>query len=156
MEQIGAAYEQLTAQAHASLERSLLQQLTQLCAPALEWEFSLSRAVRQSSVSRLLGRLQENPTRQRYTTFVQELLAGRLLYFFREYSVLARLVGTTMAFWVAANGEFLSRLSTDRNDLQALFLGKGELGQVMEIWPDLSDRHNQGRAVMMVRFAGGL
>ena len=166
-----AGYPLLTAQARADLERDLLHQLTALCAPALELEFSVFRLLRQTGFTRLLGQRTETPSRARYEAFVAAMRAGKLATFFREYSVLARLAGTVMNFWVAANSELLCRLAADGPAIQAVFLdgvtqanaaqAQGaqdhtELGPVVAVHPSLSDRHHQGRTVVELRFACGL
>lgn len=158
LQQMAAAhYQHLAPAAHSALERSLLRQLTHLCAPTLDLEFSLKRAIRQTSFSRLLGQTQPQAGKTRYLEFVQGLLGGKFSNFFREYTVLARLVGTALEFWVAATAEFLERLAVDLPTLQVQF-GDAKpdlLGQVTAIQPALSDRHHQGRTVMIVHFANG-
>ena len=65
-------------------------------------------------------------TAQLYDAFVEEMTAGGLTSFFREYAVVARLVGTLIDDWVENTAAFLERLDADRADLIETF-GVGNL-----------------------------
>lgn len=159
----------LSEAAYASLERSLLKRLASVCAECLQMEFSTFRLLRQSSLMRLLTRLQGSKTNEEYKNFIKELAKGGLLTFFQKYSVLARLVTVVIDFWVEATAEFLQRLESDLPTIQSTFLKDTSEGlspefdseactplQVVAIEPFLSDPHNQGRSVMALTFASGL
>jgi type 2 lantibiotic biosynthesis protein LanM len=147
----------ISEDAQAHLERSLLRQLVGLFVLPLELEFSIFRVLNgYSGLSHLIGQLQSGSSRQLYTRFVDRLLSDGLRSFFQEYSVLARLASIAVEFWVGAIGEFLERLASDRNELQAIFQVEGELGQVVAAETGLSDPHNCGRAVIILTFASGL
>jgi type 2 lantibiotic biosynthesis protein LanM len=156
IERAGSSYQLLSAAAHAQLERNFLEQLTGLCISPLELEFSVFRSFNDSPLVRLIGQLQGNSSRQQYTEFVKSLLNDGLLSFFQEYSVLARLVATATDFWVDAVGEFLLRLASDWDKIQLTFQGDKELGQVVAVKTALSDPHNRGRSVIIVKFASDL
>lgn len=160
---------QLTCEsAYLSLERSLLQTLSNLCSKTLDFEFSRFRPFGQN----LLNLLEkETKSQVYYNAFVQELLQDGLLSFFQKYSVLGRLIATKMDFWVEAIAEFLQRLEEDMSEIQKLFQPKQEssleaeeelsrsnsyIGKVTKIKPTLSDAHNQGRHVMALTFESGL
>ncbi|MEQ9481960.1 type 2 lanthipeptide synthetase LanM family protein [Coleofasciculus sp. F4-SAH-05] len=153
----GDSYPNLTAAACADLERSLLVSLSSLCSSSMELKFSAFRAKRQSTLSRLLGQIQNSYTKTHYRAFIQQMLqGGGLLAFFQDYPVLARLVATVTDFWVDATGEFIQRLTADWSTIQQTFQPDIELGQVNSINPCKSDPHNQGRAVIEVSFTSGL
>ena len=152
----GSHYDLLSDKAHASLERGLLRWLSNLCSPSMELEFSVFRASRQSTLARLQEKLSSADSRKHYRDFIQVLLAGGLLEFFREYPVLARLVATATDLWVDANNEFLWRLASDWSEIQRTFQDETELGQVIAVRSNLSDRHHNGRSVTAVTFASGL
>ena len=154
--QAGSYYELLSEEAHATFERSLLSWLSYLCSSSMELEFSVFRASRQSTAVRLLGKSTNEPSREQYRDFIQGLLAGGLLAFFREYPVLARLVATVTDMWVDATQEFLWRLASDWPEIQKTFQAEMELGQIIAIEHFLSDRHHNGRSVAIVTFASGL
>lgn len=163
--------------AYLSLERSLLQQLVNLCGETLELEFSRFRPLGHS----LFNLLVKEPTASKsnhYSAFVQKLLQDGLLAFFQKYPVLGRLVATAIDLWVEATVEFLERLKADQAEIQQLFLPKlksfgaeaeqeecrsksspcpnSQLGKVIEIHPNLSDPHNRGRRVIALKFESGL
>ncbi|HAZ44442.1 MAG TPA: type 2 lantipeptide synthetase LanM [Cyanobacteria bacterium UBA11369] len=154
--QVGSHYDLLSESAHANLEHSLLKWLSYLCSLSLELEFSVFRASRQSTVARLKGNLTGNHSGRQYQDFIKDLLAGRLLAFFKEYSVLARLVATVTDLWVDATEELISRLASDWSEIQKTFQAETELGQVVAVKPFLSDRHHSGRSVTAIMFASGL
>ncbi|MBD2243784.1 type 2 lanthipeptide synthetase LanM family protein [Nostoc sp. FACHB-888] len=155
VERAGSSYQLLSKAAHTQLERSLLKQLTGLCVSPLDLEFSIFRSFNDSPLIRAIAQLQDNFSRQQYTKFVKNLLNDGLLSFFQEYSVLARLVATAMDFWVDAVAEFLLRLASDWGKIQLTFQGE-ELGQVVAVDSALSDPHNCGRSVIIVKFASDL
>ncbi len=152
----GSSYELLSATAHAQLERSLLKQLSTIFALPLDLEFSLFRSCRGSQLARLIEQLQKNSSKSKYIEFVQNLLNDGLLSFFQEYSVVARLAATVTDFWVEAVGEFLHRLASDWEKIQQSFQKDRELGQVVAVEASLSDPHNRGRSVFIVKFASNL
>ncbi|WP_019503703.1 type 2 lanthipeptide synthetase LanM family protein [Pleurocapsa sp. PCC 7319] len=148
------SYQLVSEEAFTSLERSLLKQLVSICLPCLQSEFSIFRALKQSSLTSLLEQLQDSVSDELYQNFVNGLTTGRLLAFFKKYSVLARLVSVTIDFWVEATSEFIRRLKSDLPIIEQTFLK--DTDQVVSIKPCLSDSHNQGRYVMALTFASGL
>jgi type 2 lantibiotic biosynthesis protein LanM len=152
--QTDTSYQLLSEEAHTSLERSLLRHLASICAQCLQLEFSAFRALKQSSLSRLLGQLQSSVSNEQYQDFVKRLTTGGLLPFFQKYSVLARLVAIAIDFWVEATAEFLQRLRSDVPTIEQTFLR--DIGQVVAIEPFLSDPHNRWRSVVSLTFASGL
>lgn len=152
----GFNYKLLSDAAHASIEASLLRWLAHLCAPSLELEFSIFRSTKQSTLIHFLRKSNNDYSRQNYKDFIKGLLEGRVLAFFQEYPVLARLMATLTDFWVDASKEFLWRLASDWSEIQRMFQTETELGQVVAVQTDLSDHHNNGRSVMAIKFASGL
>jgi lantibiotic modifying enzyme len=137
----------LSEAVHISLERQLLLKLASLGVRALELEFSKFKAQKQSADISLTQQ-QSVHSNVQYQTFIQDLKAEGLLSFFQKYSVLARLVATTIDFWVEEKAEFLQRLASDLPTIQQTFQEK--TGDVVAIQFDLSDPHNRGRSVMAV------
>jgi len=152
----GLSYDLLSKQAHDSLEHNLLRWLSFLCSPSLEFEFSVFYTSRQSTVAQLLGKLTRDYYREKYRDFIKSLFAGGVLEFFLEYPVLARLVATTIDFWVNAFGELISRLASDHSAIKKTFKPEIDLGKVIHIEPFLSDRHNHGRSITALTFSSGL
>ena len=88
--------------------------------------------------------------------FVQNMLQGGLADFFREYSVLARLLATITDLWVEATVEFLMRLAADWPDLQRVFGVHGALDRVTNVESSLSNPYRGRRRVMALTFTSGL
>ena len=151
--QAAEAYHFLCEQAHASLQRTLLQTLIEYAGQALYLEFSIEHALAQSPLERLLELAQDDDDRTRYQQFVERMRQGGLVAFFQEYTVLARLLATITDLWVEATVEFLQRLAADRSEMQQVFGGESELGQVIRIQPALSDAHRGRRQVLALTFA---
>ncbi|BAY42699.1 hypothetical protein SAMD00079811_02770 [Scytonema sp. HK-05] len=151
--QVGASWQLLSEAVHISLERQLLSKLASLGVRALDLEFSKFKAQKQSADISLTQQQSEHSNVQ-YQTFIEDLKAEGLLSFFQKYSVLARLVATTIDFWVEEKAEFIQRLASDLPTIQQTFQEK--TGQVVEIQGNLSDPHNRGRSVMAVTFESEL
>ncbi|GAP94813.1 type 2 lanthipeptide synthetase LanM family protein [Leptolyngbya sp. NIES-2104] len=156
MARSGFNYFLLSAESHATLERSLLQSLTLLCSQAMGDDFLVFRLYEQPCLIRQIGQLEGSHSTEQYDKFIRKMLAGELLNFFQEYAVLARLVATLTDFWVNHFSEFLQRLASDWSNIQVTFQGGAELGQVVSIQPGLSDAHHNGRSVIKLTFASGL
>jgi type 2 lantibiotic biosynthesis protein LanM len=149
-------YTLLSNNAHLSLERSLLSHLASLCGSSMELEFSIFRATRQSKMARILKESKNSDSKHYYQDFIQEMLSGKILAFFQEYPVLARLMATAIDFWVDANSELIYRLTSDWSEIQQTFQPEIELLQVTAIDPLLSDHHHNGRSVAAITFESGL
>jgi type 2 lantibiotic biosynthesis protein LanM len=147
----------LSGLAQRTLERQLLRRLVSLSDRALYLEFSIFRASKQDSFERLIGQGSGGGTRY-YRTFVEQMFAGGLLSFFREYSVLARLMAMAVDQWVTNTAELLRRLAADWEAIELLLSDGGvpvELGEVVALRTDLSDLHQHGRSVGALTFASG-
>ncbi|MGH7999678.1 MAG: DUF4135 domain-containing protein, partial [Brasilonema sp.] len=151
--QLGASWQLLSEAVHISLERQLLLKLAFLGVRSLELEFSKFKAQKQSTAISLTQEQGEHSNVQ-YQTFIEDLKAEGLLSFFQKYSVLARLVVTTIDFWVEEKAEFIQRLALDLPTIQQTFPEK--TNHVVEIQGNLSDPHNRGRSVMALTFESGL
>ncbi len=155
--QVGSLFNRLSESAHINLERNLIEYLVELCAWSMNLEFSVFCATKETRLLvDSLDNLNNVHSKQHYQDFIKSMLECKLLDFFREYPVLARLVITVIDFWVDGNAELLKRLESDWFEIQKIFQAGKELGQVLEIQPNLSDRHHNGRSVTAVTFASGL
>jgi type 2 lantibiotic biosynthesis protein LanM len=148
--QITSSWELLSQSSQTSLERQLLVQLATLCASSLELEFSQFKALKLSTFTLCKKNINSN---QHYQIFIQECKTNKLLPFFQKYSVLARLVGTAMNFWIEEKVEFLQRLASDLPIIQETF--QENISQVVAIKANLSDAHNRGRSVIALTFNSG-
>jgi type 2 lantibiotic biosynthesis protein LanM len=154
--QADAACALLLPAARKTLIESLLEDLSRLCWPTLQVEFSMFRNLYQSPLDQFFPAADSAPSRELYETFLHRLLGSGLAAFFREYAVLGRVLATRVAAWASATAEFLERLAADRPQIQSAF-GKGmDPGRVTAIEPALSDPHCGGRVVHVLQFASGL
>lgn len=153
----GSALNNLGENAVCSFQRWLLAALAQLAALPLALEFQL--VVTQHDPLAILPRREADvapPSKDLYCRFVFNLLQGRLLRFFGQYAVLARLVSVAAGHWAEFVAEFCNRLNEDRPALSAQFNGGQELGIVVSVNLALSDPHHCGRSVVICTFSSGL
>lgn len=154
---LGESYHLLADQAHASLERYLLLTLSRLSCQALMTDFKVFCATRQ--ISTLFFNpppVEGNFSCKLYLRFVKGMLEGNLLTFFREYSVLGRLMATALDQWLASVGEFGERLAADWPEIEQVFASGQKLEQVSMADAGLSDNHNGGRTVFKLQFSSSL
>ncbi len=150
-ERAGAACELLSDCAHASMERALLARLTAVCARALHAEFSVFRSCRQQASFASLFAGGTNL----YAAFCADLRGGGLLEFFNEYSVAARLCATVTDSWVDATAELVTRLAADLPSIEQTFNRGKPLGVAATIRAGVSDPHEGGRGVAILRWDTG-
>jgi type 2 lantibiotic biosynthesis protein LanM len=94
--------------------------------------------------------------RERFADFIrQQSTPAALVALFREYPVLARLVGTASQFAADAGLELMSRFTDDRAAIVAELLGGEDPGPAVAVDNSLGDPHRRGRSVAAVRFANG-
>lgn len=118
--------------ARTSLERALLERLVEAAGYALLASLRAERAIGGGA----------------YDTFVARMRDGGLSAVFAEHIVLPELVELTLDQWLATSSELLARFAEDR-----ALLGAAN-AQIDALDPELSDRHDRGRVVMRLRFAG--
>ena len=145
--------ESLSKEAYEALERCLLKQLVNLGTETLLVEFN---KIREIPSSQNKNTYQETQNKFLYSTFIETLLQDGGLTFFNQYSVLARLIATTIDFWVESTTEFLQRLQADFSAIELTFCDKGSLGKVKEIETSLSNPHNSGRYVLALTFSSDI
>jgi type 2 lantibiotic biosynthesis protein LanM len=137
----------LTEPARNDLRHGLLNELSELCAPALYERFSSERKqARQAASSGGVSR---------YLAFVAGMRAGGLRQLFNDKPVLLRLIAVVTRHWLTASRELVIRLDQDRVLLERQLLGGIAAGRVARIEGDLSDRHNGGRSVRVLTFESG-
>ena len=152
----GSLLGMISAQAHASLERSLMTRLASVASPTLVAEFTQHRPVGLT----LLAALDTVPDSDRrtfhYSRFVDRMRNDGLRSVLTRYPVLARFIAVAVDHWVDATAEFLERLGRDLSALETVFRPAGTLGLVAAIEPDLSDAHHGGRSTLALTFDCGL
>ncbi len=122
--------------ARACLRRSLLAELSELCAPPLYERFAKAREAG-------------------YDRFVADMKAAGLRQLFEAKPVLLRLIATLTRQWIDTSREFVLRLDADVATLTRDLLDVADAGRVTKIEGKLSDPHNHGRSVQIVSFENG-
>lgn len=132
----GAVADVFSKSARASLSRTLLGTLSDLCAAPLYEAFSKDRSAG-------------------FDKFVADMRAGGFRRLFEERPVLLRLIATLTRQWIDSSGEFARRLGDDLQTLRRDFPQPGADTRVTDVEGGRSDRHNDGRSVLIVTFEDG-
>jgi lantibiotic modifying enzyme len=83
------------------------------------------------------------------------VLADGMAALFARCPVLARIQAESTLNWVDATAEMLARLAADRGELARAFGGGSDPGAVADARAGLSDPHDGGRTVSILRFEDG-
>ncbi len=132
------AAENLAETARAQLSLALLKALSDLGAAAIYQRFAQARSAGMA----------------RYDRFIADMKSGGLRALFEDKPVLLRLLATLTRQWIDTSREFAVRLDADLPAIRREFLPSGG-GRIVAIEGELSDPHNGGRSVKIVRFADG-
>lgn len=106
--------------------------------------------------AKLEGRLPGKTPQERFEAFRRSLYDRDVaLDVLARYPVFARALVVRLAQWQEAALELLRHLAADASELSSRFHGGRELGRLAETQGGLSDPHQGGRTVFIVRFEGG-
>lgn len=133
-----AAAGNLNEAARTGLSLDLLHRLSALAAPALYDRFAKARDGGAG-----------------YREFVAAMTAGGFRALFEAKPVLLRLLATLVRQWIDTTGELIGRLAADLPAIRHELLRSDAGGRVAAIEAELSDPHNFGRSVQVVRFEDG-
>jgi type 2 lantibiotic biosynthesis protein LanM len=136
---LGSAALNLTDTGRASLRLLLLRALSDLAVAALYERFAKAR--------------QDAATP--YGEFVADMKAGGFRRLFDDKPVLLRLMAVLTRQWIDTSREFIGRLEADLPALRGDLLPPSAANRVTRIEGDLSDPHNGGRSVLILRFEDG-
>jgi type 2 lantibiotic biosynthesis protein LanM len=135
------------------LRQSLCAAIAELCAPALYEGFA---KMRNAGATPDDGKPPaQNVGTSRYRHFVAEMRAGGFRRLFEDKPVLLRLLATATRQWIDTTREFVARLLADLSAVRRDILQSSSDAKVIGIEGDVSDPHNDGRSVLIVRFADG-
>jgi type 2 lantibiotic biosynthesis protein LanM len=131
------------------LREFLRAAIAELCAPVLYEGFAKMRNA---------GVMPDKPPDQeagtsRYRQFVADMRGGGFRRLFEDKPVLLRLLATLTRQWIDTTREFVARLIADLPAVHRDILQSPSETKVIGIDGDLSDPHNDGRSVLIVRFA---
>ncbi|MEY2561998.1 MAG: hypothetical protein QOH88_191 [Verrucomicrobiota bacterium] len=141
----------LSQKAKRSLKLELqriLQRVTRRCLELERTSYSLALAALGQDDEKLDPKATER-------RFLGEKPTDRLFSLFRKFPVLPRLWFELTCQWCDQVGELLDRLKGDRAALSHAFFERGTLGQIVALSCGLSDPHNKGRTVMLLKFRAG-
>jgi type 2 lantibiotic biosynthesis protein LanM len=141
----------LNESARATLRRSLLGELSSLCAPALYERFGKAR---KSGAASADADRPQSATSQ-YDRFVADMKAGGFHGLFEDKPVLLRLVASITRQWIDTSRELIMRLDADLASIRREILQSCTHNRVAKIEGSLSDLHNGGRSVQIVSFEDG-
>lgn len=144
-----AAVENLSLSARTCLRHNLLEALSKLSAPALYEQFQKARDSKAPIPS------PHQAGTSLYENFITEMTAGGLRRLFQDRPVLLRLLATITRQWIDTWREFILRLDTDMEMIRRNILGSTSSSRVQYIEVGLSDAHNGGHSVHVVRFEDG-
>ena len=133
-----AASDNLAETARACLSHGLLRDLSDLSAPALYERFAKARLAGTS-----------------YEQFSSGMQSGGFRRLFEDKPVLLRLLATRVRQWLDTSHEFVARLAADLPTIRRDLLHAGAESLITAVERDLSDLHNGGRSVHIVRFGDG-
>lgn len=142
----------VSAGAMAQLETDLYERLLTVAGRVLDLELARVRPPGRALLL-TVGAAMPPAGHELYAHFIGRHRASGWRLLFERYPMLARLMATTVLFWVEASAELLERLAVDRAALSALGVPPGVVVEGLQ--PSVSDRHRGGRTAVIVTFDGG-
>jgi type 2 lantibiotic biosynthesis protein LanM len=139
-----SALGRLSSAAYEGLSQLLVRDMSALCSRVIFERFRVFRDNNCASTEAI---------DQKYQLFINEMRIRGWSELLAERPVLLRLLSTLTRQWIDVTAEFLSRLDMDLEAAREHLLKKNVVSLVVQISAELSDRHNSGRSVYIVRFA---
>lgn len=136
-----------SAKAIDQLVGDLMGALSHLAAPVFFLLFTRKRSE--------AGFTRDPSSRVLLDRFIGDMHAGGLEATFLEYPVLGRLLSTLLEDWIANTINMANALARDHRELSAVFAEGRPLGRAEGLQLSLSDRHNGGNTVSILRFEDG-
>ena len=149
----GRATENLNDSARARLRHLLLKEMCGLCAAAIYERFSEAR--KSSSTPVTATEEQRDGSKSQYDRFIAQMKGGGFRRLFEEKPVLLRLLASMTRQWINTSREFVTRLDADLPVIRRDLLDDDDGNRVADIEGNLSDPHNGGHSVLIVRFDDG-
>ena len=147
----------LTDNAYRMMKTQLVRSLLSAAGNTLLLEFRVFRSTRESALDKLFGIAgKETPGNELYRAFTDRFCKGGWKDLFAEYCVLARILTTLIVNWIRNYRQFLVRLSDDLSEIAGKLADGVATGRVVELKGGISDLHDHGRSVIMLKFESGL
>lgn len=147
------AFDNLTQVARCDLYNLLLAELSELFAPPLYDLFTKIREAADISTAAVVE--QHDYATAHYDRFVADMRSGGFRRLFNEKPVLLRLAATLVRQWIEVTGKFVTRLDTDLTTVRKGLRFPTSHSRVAAIEGSLSDPHNNGQSVLIVKFEDG-
>ncbi len=135
-----------------STAHELLADASKLCGLAIYENFAVCLREWQKEPG---GAASNTAANRHYDRFLGEMRRSGLRRLFDTKPVLLRLLASMVRQWIDTSGEFMRRLDADAEAVRRELLGRNTVSQVSSLSTGLSDPHNFGRSVYVVRFADG-
>ena len=144
MSRQGVFYRSLNEKCQLKLELQLAKKLKRICSSTLSTSFEKNGM--GSDLGAYINTLYKKP-----------------LVFYKEYSVLAKLLSMHTDYWIQSTSKLIKRLQSDFNEFDASFfslhfdsLSDEEIVKmIVGLQLDLSDPHEKGQSVTIVEFNNG-
>jgi len=141
----------LCPKAKRRLKDNLQRILTRATRPCFELELKAFRCAFEAIYSEKGAATTELIERK----FLEKPPHGRLVSLFKNFPVLAKLWSQLISQWCDHIVELLLRFKADRHALSHTFFGGQRLGKIIDLRGGLSDPHNRGRTVVLLKFESG-
>ncbi|MBM3537485.1 MAG: type 2 lantipeptide synthetase LanM [Alphaproteobacteria bacterium] len=135
------------------MSRALLASATKLCGMAIYENFAVIRDAWQKEIG--LAPDDSSSRTRHYERFITEMRRSGLQRLFDTKPVLLRLLASLTRQWIDTTAEFLRRLDADYIAIRQDLVAGATDTPVTAVETGLSDLHNFGRSVYIVRFGDG-
>jgi lantibiotic modifying enzyme len=142
---------QLTPRAKMQLKRQLERTLARTARPCLALELDAFRFAYEGIYSQQKALSPDVINRR----LVGDKPIDRLFLMFKKFPVLARLWSQLISQWCDQTAEALLRFDADKRALSHVVFRGQRISKIIDLRASLSDPHNHGRAVMLLRFEAG-
>ena len=142
----------LTETARAGLRHALLSEISGLATPVIYERFVKARKAAGAPDA---PKIQQDAGTCLYDRFIADMKAGGFRSLFEEKPLLLRLMASMTRQWIDSSRELLLRLDADLPAIRRDLLRSAAGGRIAGIEGDISDPHNSGRSVKIVRFEDG-
>jgi type 2 lantibiotic biosynthesis protein LanM len=149
----GSALENLNESARACLRHLLLEQLCDLCAPAIYDRFV--KAKKSCVKAANSAETERDGSTSHYDRFIADMKVAGFRRLFEEKPVLLRLIASITRQWIDTSREFVTRLDADLAMIRRDILHSSTRSRIAKIEGQLSDPHNRGHSVQIVSFEDG-
>jgi lantibiotic modifying enzyme len=141
----------LSQKARASLKSELERRIVRATRPSFTLELNAFRLAFRAIYSQREIELPEVMMK----TFLGRKPCQRLFPMFKRFPVLAKLWRVLISQWIDETAELLLRFSADRAALSRSLLASRPIDKIIDLRSGLSDPHNGGRTVALIRCKGG-